>query len=57
MATNSHSILFVPNTDRSHWYHIDVERIGNALNLTVALKETLIGVRKSTALLLSLQTA
>uniref|UniRef100_A0A8L8JDH0 Laminin subunit alpha-2 n=1 Tax=Heligmosomoides polygyrus TaxID=6339 RepID=A0A8L8JDH0_HELPZ len=44
MATNSHSILFVPNTDRSHWYHIDVERIGNALNLTVALKETLIGV-------------
>ncbi|KHJ99587.1 laminin G domain protein [Oesophagostomum dentatum] len=43
MATNSHSILYVPNTDRSHWYHIDVERIGNALNLTVALKETVTG--------------
>ncbi|XGW21734.1 hypothetical protein V3C99_004587, partial [Haemonchus contortus] len=43
MATNSHSILFIPNTDRANWYHIDVERIGNALNLTVALKETLTG--------------
>ncbi|KAK5971355.1 hypothetical protein GCK32_018651, partial [Trichostrongylus colubriformis] len=43
MATNSHSILFIPNTDRANWYHIDVNRIGNALNLTVALKETLIG--------------
>ncbi|EYC00933.1 hypothetical protein Y032_0112g342 [Ancylostoma ceylanicum] len=43
MATNSHSILYVPNTDRSHWYHIDVDRIGNALNLTVALKETVTG--------------
>ncbi|ETN73227.1 laminin EGF-like protein [Necator americanus] len=47
MATNSHSILYVPNTDRSHWYHIDVTRIGNALNLTVALKETITGARKS----------
>ncbi|KAK6054383.1 laminin G domain protein [Cooperia oncophora] len=43
MATNSHSIMFIPNTDRANWYHIDVVRIGNALNLTVALKETLIG--------------
>ncbi|VDN27255.1 unnamed protein product, partial [Cylicostephanus goldi] len=43
MATNSHSILYIPNTDRSNWYHIDVERIGNALNLTVALKETVTG--------------
>ncbi|KAJ1350105.1 hypothetical protein KIN20_005822 [Parelaphostrongylus tenuis] len=44
MATNSHSILFIPNTDRTNWYHIDVVRIGNALNLTVALKETVTGV-------------
>ncbi|KJH49983.1 laminin EGF-like protein [Dictyocaulus viviparus] len=43
MVTNSHSILFIPNTDRSNWYHIDVVRIGNALNLTVALKETITG--------------
>ncbi|VDM78638.1 unnamed protein product [Strongylus vulgaris] len=25
MATNSHSILYIPNTDRSNWYHIDTD--------------------------------
>lgn len=40
MITNSHPINYVPSNDRVTWYHIDVLRIGNAVNLTVALKES-----------------
>ncbi|CAL2029211.1 unnamed protein product [Caenorhabditis brenneri] len=40
MITNSHPINYVPSNDRVTWYHIDILRIGNAVNLTVALKES-----------------
>lgn len=40
MITNSHPINYVPSNDRVTWYHIDVLRTGNAVNLTVSLKES-----------------
>lgn len=43
MATNNHPINFIPSTDRSTWYHIDIDRMGDSVNLTVALKESLGG--------------
>ena len=43
MVTNSHPINFIPLADRGTWYHIDLVRTGNAVNLTVALKESTIG--------------
>ncbi|CAD6189781.1 unnamed protein product [Caenorhabditis auriculariae] len=42
-ATNSHSINYIPSTDRVTWYHVDVLRVGNAVNLTVTLKENVDG--------------
>ncbi|UMM13143.1 hypothetical protein L5515_001568 [Caenorhabditis briggsae] len=40
MITNSHPMNYIPSNDRVTWYHIDILRIGNAVNLTVALKES-----------------
>ena len=48
MATNQHSINFIPSTDRFTWYQIDIERLGDSVNLTVALKESLGGEGKIT---------
>ncbi|CAI4225847.1 unnamed protein product [Auanema sp. JU1783] len=48
MATNKHPINYIPSTDRSSWYHIDVMRFGNAINLTVSVQET-IGLEPSRA--------
>ncbi|PAV75919.1 hypothetical protein WR25_01227 [Diploscapter pachys] len=42
-TTNGHAINYIPLNDRSTWYHIDLERIGNMVNLTVTLKETVDG--------------
>ncbi|CAB3408759.1 unnamed protein product [Caenorhabditis bovis] len=39
MATNSHPINYIPSNDRVTWYHIDVVRVGNSINVTVGLKE------------------
>uniref|UniRef100_A0A8R1DFE1 Uncharacterized protein n=1 Tax=Caenorhabditis japonica TaxID=281687 RepID=A0A8R1DFE1_CAEJA len=43
MVTNSHAINYVPSNDRATWYHIDIFRFANTVNLTVALKESFDG--------------
>lgn len=55
MATNNHPINFIPSTDRFTWYHIDIQRFGDSVNLTVALKESLGG--EGTILLVNIITS
>uniref|UniRef100_A0A1I7VMW8 Laminin alpha 1 chain n=1 Tax=Loa loa TaxID=7209 RepID=A0A1I7VMW8_LOALO len=43
MATNTHTINYIAPSDRSAWYHIVLERIGNSVKLTVALHHTISG--------------
>ncbi|CAJ0568741.1 unnamed protein product, partial [Mesorhabditis spiculigera] len=45
-VTNTHPINFIPHSDRAAtgtWYHIDVSRTGDSVNLTVSLRESTIG--------------